>query len=354
MDILNTVLEKMSTLIPTALTTTLIIFLILGARLVFNRGQRAVKGSQFRSQIILMLMSFAGLLVIVLTLPVSDSTIGQLLSLLGLLFSAAIALSATTFIGNIMAGLMLRAVKNFKLGDFVKVLDNFGRVTERGLFHIEIQTEDRDLTTLPNLYLLTNPVKVARSSGTLVSAEISLGYDIPRSKIEVALIEAAENVGLEDPFVHIVKLGDFSVTYKIAGLLRDLKGLLSTRSRLRAMSMDQLHAVGVEIVSPTFMNQRLLDKDKKFMAAAPFRAGESTEKELPESILFDKADEVESIEKLKERLIALDEEADQLKTARSDTIDENEKESLREKRDQVKDRIERLKTYITQREDENE
>ena len=44
----------------------------------------------------------------------------------------------------------------------------FGRVTERGLFHTEIQTEDRDLVTLPNLYLVTNPVKVVRTFLTVL------------------------------------------------------------------------------------------------------------------------------------------------------------------------------------------
>ena len=85
MEILNTILEKLFNLIPTALTTTLIILLILGVRFVLTRGQIAVKEGRFRSQVILMLMSFVGLLVVVLTLPVSDTTIGQLLSLLGLL-----------------------------------------------------------------------------------------------------------------------------------------------------------------------------------------------------------------------------------------------------------------------------
>ena len=46
------------------------------------------------------------------------------------------------FIGNVMAGLMLRAVRNFRTGDFVRVEKHFGRVTERGLLHTEIQTED--------------------------------------------------------------------------------------------------------------------------------------------------------------------------------------------------------------------
>ena len=63
-------------------------------------------------------------------------------------------------------------MRNFRPGDFVRVGERLGRVTERGLFHTEIQTEDRDLTTLPNLYLVTNPVTVVRASGTIVSTTV--------------------------------------------------------------------------------------------------------------------------------------------------------------------------------------
>ena len=63
----------------------------------------------------------------------------------------------------------LRAVRNFRMGDFIRVAEHFGRVSERGLFHTEIQTENRDLTTLPNLFLVTHPVTTIRTSGTIVS-----------------------------------------------------------------------------------------------------------------------------------------------------------------------------------------
>lgn len=46
---------------------------------------------------------------------------------------------------------------------------------------------DADLTTLPNLYLVINPVTTLRESGTVVGAEVSLGYDVPRQKIEQLL-----------------------------------------------------------------------------------------------------------------------------------------------------------------------
>ena len=42
--------------------------------------------------------------------------------------TATVALSSTTFVANTMAGLMLRLVRNFRPGEFVRVGDHFGSV----------------------------------------------------------------------------------------------------------------------------------------------------------------------------------------------------------------------------------
>ena len=56
------------------------------------------------------------------------------------------------------------------LCDVFVVEGHRGRVSELGLLRTEIQTERRNLTTFPNLYLVTNPVTVVRSSGTFISS----------------------------------------------------------------------------------------------------------------------------------------------------------------------------------------
>jgi small-conductance mechanosensitive channel len=209
--------------------------------------------------------------------------------------SAAIALSSTTILGNALAGVMLRVIRNFRMGDFIRSGDHFGRVSERGLFHTEIQTEDRDLTTLPNLYLVTHPVKTIRSSGTVISASVSLGYDVPRAVVEELLLESARQAGLKDPFVQIHELGDFSVSYRIAGLLGEVKQILSARSRLRANVMDRLHEGGVEIVSPRFMNIRALGRERVFIPKPAQRAAADGATALPEEVVCMRKDRLEEI-----------------------------------------------------------
>jgi small-conductance mechanosensitive channel len=234
---------------------------------------------------------------LILAMPLDSATTGQLLSLFGLVLTAVIALSSTTFVSNAMAGLMLRAVGGFQPGDFIRIGENFGRVTQKGLLHTEIQSEDRDLITLPNLFVMNQPVRVVRTSGTLISADVSLGYDIHRHRIRDLLKLAAEDAALTDPFVQITALGDHSVAYRVYGFLEDVSNLVTKRTELRGKMLDRLHGDGIEIVSPAFMNQRALDPTQQ--VRPPEERTVTDEDFHAESLMFDKAELAARIENLR-------------------------------------------------------
>ena len=314
--------------LPTVIIGAVWIALMIGVRRLLARGHTDLGHSGVFGQLLMVSLAAIGLILVVLTLPIGETTQGQLLNLFGLLVTAAIALSSTTFIGNAMAGLMLRAVRHVRPGDFLTVEDHFGRVSEQGLLHTEIQTERRDLTTLPNLYLVNNPVTVVRSSGTFVFAEVSLGYDVQRKDIEKYLLDAVDKADLTDGYVHITELGDHSVNYRVAGFLSDVKRLLTVRSRLRAAMLDVLHERGVEIVSPRFVNQRVLPLEQIFIprhkATVPPSLGQPEETD-PEARIFDKAEEAESKAEITEELKDLAVRADELKKEVDKADDEHAK-----------------------------
>jgi small-conductance mechanosensitive channel len=257
---------------------------------------------QFRFQLITTLLFLIGIVVIIVSLPISETMRGQLLGLLGILLSAAIALSSTTFVGNMLAGVMLRTIRSARPGDFIQIQEVTGRITEMDLLHTEVQTEDRDLMTIPNLLLASQPVKVVRSTGTIISAEVSLGYDVPQSKIKTLLIQAGETVGLADVFVQVRELGDFSVVYRVAGLLEDVSALISMRAKLRSSMLDVLHDNDIEIVSPNFMNTRALSEKMRFLPEnTAYFSQHSEELGQAETLAFDKADAASELESLKKQ-----------------------------------------------------
>ena len=158
-----------------------------------------------------------------------------------------------------------------------------------------------DILARESIIVRRVPVRVVRSSGTIISADLSLGYDVDHATIEPLLEAAARTSGLEDPFVHVLDLGDFSVSYRVAGFLPNPKQLITTRSVLRSNVLDRLHRAGIEIVSPTFMSQRVYPAETRVIPApSSRRAQKASEVRGSESLVFDKADAAERLNELKE------------------------------------------------------
>ncbi len=331
-------IENLARFVPLLGTIAAVILLLAAINWFLRRRWQGDPDAQFRFQLIMLALSFAGLLTIIVALPINDAVRGQLLSLIGILLSAAIALSSTTFIGNIMAGIMLKAVRNARPGDFITVADLTGRITEMDLLHTEIQTEFRDLVTVPNLYMITQPLQVVRASGTIIQAEVSLGYDVPQTHAAEILCAAAATAGLEDGFVQVRELGDFSVVYRVAGLLEDVTSLISARSKLRAAMLDALHAANVEIVSPNFMNTRAISENHKFIPT-PSRKKAAKVQPQAEQLAFDKAEEAASVEKIRIAIEQTDAELKAFDEVEGE-VDSAERTALEEKKTRL---IEQLK-----------
>ncbi len=349
-DLTELILQSLGKYLPLLIVIAIFSVLMWSASWLLKRRGGITTEARLPRQLTMIALFATGLVATILALPVSEVTRGELLGLLGLLLTVVIALSSTTFVSNAMAGLMLRSVKSFRHGDFISAGEHFGRVTERGLFHTEIQTEDRDLVTLPNLYLASSPVKVVRSSGTIISCDLSLGYDVPQQQLENLFKEAAASAGLKEPFIQIKDLGDFSVSYRVSGYYPEVKHLLSTRSQLRAEILDRLHKAGIEIVSPTFINQRQFASDEQFIAIPKRKVSPEIKHPPPESLIFDKADRAEKIHILKKELKSLTEETREMQVQR-DKASGEEKTSISDEIDRLQKRIETLQNIIQKAEE---
>ena len=108
-------------LIPTAISfgaAAFVIILVIAGLFRLNGYlvKRYEHGSsaEFQRQLIMLAVSLLALIFAVLVIPVGDAMRGQILGLLGILLSATIALSSTTLVGNVLAGLMLKSLKGFK------------------------------------------------------------------------------------------------------------------------------------------------------------------------------------------------------------------------------------------------
>lgn len=300
---MNNIISFISPFIPLVAMIVFVIVVLLGSHRLFITSHPELGNEKlFPRQLLMLGLTFAGILAIALTLPIQESSLNQILALLGLVISGIIAFSSSTIFANLMSGLMLRVTKPFKTGDFIDVGEHFGRVVERGLLDTEIQTESRELVAIPNTFMIAHPITVTNGSGAIVSTTLSLGYDIHHSRVDTMLLDAAEKCGLEDPFVQVLELGNYSITYRVSGLLSDVKSLLTARSNLCRDVLDSVHGSGYEIMSPTFMSQRqLADNFKVIPINVQEKPRESTH--TAEDVVFDLAEKAEQIENNKQQLL---------------------------------------------------
>ncbi|MGF7139863.1 mechanosensitive ion channel domain-containing protein [Roseimarinus sediminis] len=352
---METMFEILRSMLKPAVIVFIIALLLVFNSWIFKRFKSDSSTGNIIRRSVALLIVLTGLLIFLLSLPIDKTTKGQILSLLGIIISAGIALSSTTILGNMIAGFMNSSMKRFRNGDLINIGAYTGRVTRKSIFHTELQLEDSNFITIPNLFIAGNIVKLTRKSNSVISTEVSLGYDIERSKIEEALKEAALATGLTDPYVYITNLGDYSVVYKIHGFLDDSNKFFSTRSLLNAMVMDHLHKSGIEIVSPTFMNQRRID-EKTFI---PYTASEdksttTAEEATPEELIFDEAIKSEAVENKRDYIKKIQEKQEALKAKLKDAKNTKEKDQLSQKIERYEKEIGKIQQHIEQSEKEAE
>lgn len=306
---------------------------------LLKRNSASSQTQKLPLQLAMLLCIVIALVVIILALPVSESSRNQVLALLGIVLSGLIAFSSASIVANLMAGLVIRLNRPFRTGDYIICEHISGRVTEKGILDTEIQTEQRTLFSVANSFLINHPVEVVRSSGILISAELSLGYDVHHSVITEHLIDAATETGLTDAFTNVTQLNDFSVSYKVYGFLSDTKSMLSTRSKLLRKILDTLHQNDIEILSPNFIAQRPTNAEAKYIAKpiGILKQAETNET-VQEDIAFDKAEQAEKSEqKLANAQAKLVKLKEQLQDAEQD-----EKQALKDKLEDLQKKIDSM------------
>ncbi|MGH0053193.1 MAG: mechanosensitive ion channel family protein [Sphaerochaetaceae bacterium] len=287
----------------TALTVIGTILVVTVIRLLFRKTVESSKRWPYQRQLLVFLVVLIGIFLSIAFLPIENTVKNQILSVLGILLSAIIALSSTTMVSNIMAGLMLRVTGQFRGGDFIEVGTLVGRVTDLGIFHTEIQLIDRDVVMLPNLSLVQQAVHVTRRDGTFINLAVSIGYTVSRGEVEEALLEASKQCGLTDGFVFIEAFHDHAISYRLYGFLKASSERLSKLSELHKRVLDVFCERGIEIASPVLNDRREFERESKYLPKNQKAKGTPTKETIAEDVAFDKADEAQSIEDLKQRLV---------------------------------------------------
>jgi small-conductance mechanosensitive channel len=179
--------------------------------------------------------------------------------LLGLMLS----LGASSLVGQGASGLILTYTRVLRLGEYVRVAEHEGTVTDTGLFTTRIRTGLGEELTVPNSLILSNVTRnysrTVRGPGFILDTTVTIGYDTPWREVEAMLLEAAQRTPgvLREPAPRVFQtaLTDFYPEYRL------VCQAVPEAPRPRAEVLDALHAHiqdvfaerGVQIMSPHYL-----------------------------------------------------------------------------------------------------
>ncbi|AXM94447.1 mechanosensitive ion channel family protein [Pseudomonas plecoglossicida] len=201
---------------------------------------------------------------------------------LSVLLGLMISLGASSVVGQAAAGLILTYSRTLKAGEYVRVGDNEGTVTEVGMFNTTIRTGLGEVLTLPNSMITgsvtRNYSRVVQGQGYIVDTVVTIGYDTPWRQVEAMLVEAAERtegiVAKPRPQVFQTGLSDFYPEYRLVAqaVPSEPRPRAELLSLLHANIQDVFNEYGVQIMSPHYLGdpaqEKRVPREKWFAAPA--------------------------------------------------------------------------------------
>jgi small-conductance mechanosensitive channel len=214
---------------------------------------------------------------------------------LSVLIGLMVSLGGASVLGQAFSGMILMYTRTFKRGDYVRVGDNEGTVTDLGMFSTRIRTGLGDEITLSNSTVLASTTRnyshTVRGTGCVLDAVVTIGYGTPWRQVEAMLLEAArrtDDVATDPaPIVRQTALSDYYVEYRLVAYtpLELPAPRAEVLSRLHGHIQDVFNEHGVQIMSPHYVLDpkapQVVPKDKWFTAPARPPEKREAERRLP-------------------------------------------------------------------------
>ncbi len=177
---------------------------------------------------------------------------------------ALITIGGSSVIANYMAGIVVTYMNSFRLGDWVKIDNTTGEITEISPFAIKLRTAKMVVVSIPNSRILTTHINNFSSEfgnqRVLLHTTVSIGYDVSWKTVNELLISAAEKTASLDlstpPFVRQHKLDDFYVVYELNAYSKEPSKMSGIYSEMHKHILEEFNVAGVEILSPHYRVDR--------------------------------------------------------------------------------------------------
>ncbi len=181
---------------------------------------------------------------------------GTLVELFTVFIGLVVSFAATGSLGNALSGLVIMSWRPYKEGDRVDIANGvYGDIVEMEIMFTQVRTIKNEIVHVPNSQVLGNKiVNYSALPKIIVHQEVTIGYDIPRRRVEKLLLTSASRTeGLlsdPEPFVLVRRLDSFTVAYEINAYTDKPSELIAAYSELMKHILDEFEMAGVEVLSP--------------------------------------------------------------------------------------------------------
>jgi small-conductance mechanosensitive channel len=182
---------------------------------------------------------------------------------LSVLIGLMITLGSTGLINQVISGLFVIYSRSVRPEDYVRIGDIEGEVTSIGSLATKLRTPRQEEITIPHSVLVgtatTNYSRLAGGDGMVVTASVTIGYDVPWRQVHALLLLGATRTrGIRTeppPRVLQRELSDFFVQYQLLAHLEDGKNRAAVISELHAQIQDAFNEYDTQIMAPHFESQ---------------------------------------------------------------------------------------------------
>ncbi|MCX7196900.1 MAG: mechanosensitive ion channel family protein [Proteobacteria bacterium] len=194
-------------------------------------------------------------------LPGADSEAFKGMSvLIGLMLTVG----GASLVSQGASGLILMYSRTLRVGEYVRVAEQEGTVTELGTFTTRIRTGMGEEITMPNALLLTTVTKnysrSVQGKGYIIDTTLTIGYDTPWREVESMMLEAAQRtpgvLAAPAPRVFQTALSDFYVEYRLVcqAVPSQPRPRAEVLAALHQHLLDVFNERGVQIMSPHYFS----------------------------------------------------------------------------------------------------
>jgi small-conductance mechanosensitive channel len=181
---------------------------------------------------------------------------------LSVLVGLMISLGASNLVGQAASGLILTYGRVYRKGEYVRIADQEGTITDLGIFATRLRTGLGEELTLSNSTILAgttrNYSRAVRGPGFVLDTTITIGYDTPWRQVHAMLCEAARRtpgvLAEPPPQVFQTALSDWYPEYRLVcqAIPAEPRPRATVLSALHASIQDVFNEYGVQIMSPQY------------------------------------------------------------------------------------------------------